>query len=30
MKLALYNGILSGISVDGKEYFYVNPLAGRG
>ncbi|MDQ0338628.1 DUF1680 family protein [Caldalkalibacillus uzonensis] len=23
---ALYNGILSGISLDGKSYFYVNPL----
>lgn len=30
MELALYNGILSGISIDGKEYFYVNPLADRG
>ncbi len=30
MELALYNGILSGISLDGKEYFYVNPLADRG
>ena len=24
---ALYNGVLSGISLDGKKYFYVNPLA---
>jgi DUF1680 family protein len=30
MKLAFYNGVLSGISLDGKEYFYVNPLADRG
>ncbi|MGC8970882.1 MAG: glycoside hydrolase family 127 protein [bacterium] len=30
MELCLYNGILSGISLDGKEYFYVNPLADRG
>lgn len=30
MELTLYNGILSGISLDGKEYFYVNPLADRG
>lgn len=30
MELVLYNGILSGISLDGSEYFYVNPLANRG
>jgi len=30
MELCLYNGILSGISLDGREYFYVNPLADRG
>jgi len=30
MELALYNGVLSGISLDGKEYLYVNPLADRG
>lgn len=30
MELVLYNGILPGISIDGKEYFYVNPLADRG
>ncbi|MEM3465425.1 MAG: glycoside hydrolase family 127 protein, partial [Candidatus Jordarchaeales archaeon] len=30
MELALYNGVLAGISLDGKEYFYVNPLADRG
>ncbi len=26
MELALFNGILSGISLDGKSFFYVNPL----
>jgi len=26
MERVLYNGILSGISLDGKSYFYVNPL----
>ena len=30
MELALYNGVLSGISLDGKEYLYVNPLADQG
>jgi len=30
MELATYNGALSGISLGGKEYFYVNPLADRG
>lgn len=30
MERALYNGILSGMSLDGKEYFYVNPLMNRG
>jgi DUF1680 family protein len=30
MELTLYNGVLSGISLDGKHYFYVNPLADRG
>ena len=30
MELALYNGALSGISLDGLHYFYVNPLADRG
>jgi DUF1680 family protein len=29
MELALYNGALSGISLDGQEYFYVNPLSNR-
>lgn len=26
MERALYNGVLSGISLDGRKYFYVNPL----
>jgi len=26
MERALYNGVLSGISLDGEKYFYVNPL----
>ncbi len=26
MERALYNGVLSGIALDGKSYFYVNPL----
>ncbi|WP_448522607.1 glycoside hydrolase family 127 protein [Pseudothermotoga sp.] len=30
MELVLYNGLLSGISVDGKRYFYVNPLEDSG
>lgn len=30
MELALYNAALAGISLDGKSYFYVNPLASRG
>jgi hypothetical protein len=30
MELALYNGVLSGISLDGERFFYVNPLASRG
>ena len=25
-----YNGILSGVSMDGRKYFYVNPLASDG
>jgi DUF1680 family protein len=27
MERALYNGILSGVSLDGKTFFYANPLA---
>ena len=30
MELALYNGALSGLSLDGKSFFYDNPLASRG
>lgn len=30
MELALYNGALAGISLDGTQYFYVNPLSDRG
>ncbi len=30
METALYNGILSGLSLDGTEYFYQNPLADGG
>jgi len=27
MELALYNSVLSGVSLDGKKFFYTNPLA---
>ncbi len=30
MELALYNGVLSGISLDGQSYFYQNPLSDDG
>jgi uncharacterized protein len=30
MELALYNGALSGLSLDGERFFYENPLASRG
>jgi len=30
MELALYNGFLSGLGLDGKSYFYVNPLSDDG
>ena len=30
IETALYNGALSGVSLDGTEYFYVNPLTSRG
>jgi len=30
MERALYNGVLSGVSLDGKKFFYVNPLASPG
>ena len=26
MERALYNGIISGMQLDGKRFFYVNPL----
>ncbi len=30
MELALYNGTISGVSLDGKKFFYVNPLESDG
>jgi uncharacterized protein len=30
MERALYNGTISGVSLDGRSFFYVNPLASRG
>jgi len=30
MELALYNGLLSGISISGDKFFYQNPLASKG
>jgi DUF1680 family protein len=30
MERTLYNSILSGVSLDGERYFYVNPLASNG
>jgi uncharacterized protein len=30
VELALYNGSLAGVSLDGKRFFYVNPLESRG
>ena len=30
MERALYNGTLSGVSLDGERHFYVNPLESRG
>jgi uncharacterized protein len=30
MELALYNGVLSGIALDGEHYFYENPLESHG
>jgi DUF1680 family protein len=30
LERSLYNGFLSGISLDGQRYFYVNPLSSRG
>ncbi len=30
VEMALYNGMLSGVALDGKSFFYVNPLASQG
>ena len=30
MERTLYNGFLSGVSLDGRRYFYINPLASPG
>ena len=30
METTLYNGVLSGVSLDGRGFFYVNPLQSRG
>lgn len=30
LERVIYNGVLSGVSLDGKRYFYVNPLASNG
>lgn len=30
MEQALYNGVLSGVGLDGTKFFYVNPLASNG
>src|SRR5438874_871769 len=30
IETGLYNGMLSGVSIDGREYFYANPLACNG
>lgn len=30
MERGLYNGTISGVSLDGKKFFYVNPLESRG
>lgn len=30
MELALYNGVLSGISISGDKFFYENPLSSKG
>ena len=30
MERALYNGTISGVSLDGKKFFYTNPLESRG
>ncbi|MEA3344844.1 MAG: glycoside hydrolase family 127 protein, partial [Chloroflexota bacterium] len=30
LERSLYNGFLSGVSLDGRRYFYINPLQSRG
>lgn len=30
LERALYNGVISGVSLDGKKFFYVNPLESKG
>lgn len=30
LERSLYNGVLAGVSLDGKRFFYVNPLESRG
>ncbi len=30
LERALYNGVISGVSLDGERFFYVNPLGSRG
>jgi len=30
LERSLYNGVISGVSLDGKRFFYENPLASRG
>ncbi|HZH99284.1 MAG TPA: beta-L-arabinofuranosidase domain-containing protein [Fimbriimonadaceae bacterium] len=30
MEMAIYNGAISGVSLDGSRYFYTNPLESRG
>lgn len=30
MEKALYNGVISGVSLDGRKFFYNNPLASKG
>ena len=30
LERALYNSVISGVSLDGKEFFYPNPLSARG
>jgi DUF1680 family protein len=30
LEQVLYNGLLSGVALDGEKFFYVNPLSSRG